>query len=94
MHCPQWRQFSIFFIFSCASGVSCAAEGDLRGLILDYRNNGGGILQEAVKIVSMFVPKGTEVVTTKGRTEHTVYRTQLDLCDRRLTKNMWIAPGL
>ena len=46
--------------------------------MLDYRNNGGGILQEAVKIVSMFVPKGTEVVTTKGRTEHTVYRTQLD----------------
>jgi carboxyl-terminal processing protease len=50
----------------------------LKALVLDYRNNGGGILQEAVKIVSMFVPKGTEVVTTKGRTEHTVYRTQLD----------------
>ena len=32
----------------------------LRGLILDYRGNGGGILQEAVKIVSMFVPKGTD----------------------------------
>lgn len=42
--------------------------GDLRGLILDYRGNGGGILQEAVKILSMFVPKGTEVVSTKGRT--------------------------
>lgn len=50
----------------------------LQALVLDYRNNGGGILQEAVKIVSMFVPKGTEVVTTKGRTEHTVYRTQLE----------------
>ena len=49
----------------------------LNALVLDYRNNGGGILQEAVKIVSMFVPKGTEVVTTKGRTEHTVNRTQL-----------------
>lgn len=50
----------------------------LRALVLDYRNNGGGILQEAVKIVSMFVPRGTEVVTTKGRTEHMVYRTQFD----------------
>ena len=44
------------------------AGGDLQGLVLDYRGNGGGILQEAVKILSMFVPKGTEVVRTKGRT--------------------------
>ena len=42
-------------------------EGELRGLILDYRSNGGGILQEAVKIVSLVVPKGTEVVSTRGR---------------------------
>lgn len=42
-------------------------EGDLRGLILDYRSNGGGILQEAVKILSLFVPKGTEAVSMKGR---------------------------
>jgi len=45
------------------------AEGRLDGLILDYRSNGGGILQEAVKILSLFVPKGTEVVATKGRSE-------------------------
>lgn len=53
------------------------AQGELKGLILDYRNNGGGIMQEAVKILSMFVPKGTEVVSTKGRTEESkkVYRT-------------------
>ncbi len=43
------------------------SEGELKGLILDYRNNGGGILQEAVKILSMFLPKGTTVVTTRGR---------------------------
>ena len=43
--------------------------GDLRGLILDYRSNGGGILQEAVRIVSLFVPKGTEVVSTRGRSK-------------------------
>ncbi len=55
-----------------------AAEGDLRGLILDYRNNGGGILQEAVKILSMFVPKGTEVVTTRGRTDNKSFRTAAD----------------
>lgn len=43
--------------------------GELRGLILDYRDNGGGSVNEAVKILSMFVPKGTEVVTMKGRTD-------------------------
>ncbi len=40
-----------------------------KGLILDYRGNGGGILQEAVKIISAFVPKGTEAVSMKGRTK-------------------------
>ena len=70
------------FTEGCYEDMRAALEGlqkqGLKALVLDYRNNGGGILQEAVKIVSMFVPKGTEVVTTKGRTEHTVYRTQLD----------------
>lgn len=51
-------------------------EGNLRGLVLDYRGNGGGIMQEAVKILSMFVPKGTEVVSTRGRSEQKNYRTQ------------------
>ncbi|MDE6069397.1 MAG: S41 family peptidase [Alistipes sp.] len=53
------------------------SEGELQGLILDYRSNTGGILQEAVKILSMFLPKGTEVVSTKGRTAESAqsYRT-------------------
>lgn len=51
-------------------------EGNLRGLVLDYRGNGGGIMQEAVKILSMFVPKGSEVVSTRGRSEQKSYRTQ------------------
>ena len=46
-----------------------AGEGELKGLVLDYRSNGGGIMQEAVKILGLFVPKGTGVVSTKGRTE-------------------------
>ena len=53
-------------------------EGELKGLVLDYRSNGGGIMQEAVKILSMFVPRGTEVVSTKGRTADSrqAYRTE------------------
>lgn len=45
------------------------SSGELKGVILDYRDNGGGSVSEAVKILSMFVPKGTEVVTMTGRTE-------------------------
>jgi len=37
------------------------------GIILDLRSNGGGILQEAVKIVNLFVPKGVEVVAQRGK---------------------------
>jgi carboxyl-terminal processing protease len=37
------------------------------GVILDLRSNGGGILQEAVKIVNLFVPKDVEVVSQRGK---------------------------
>ena len=36
-------------------------------LILDLRGNGGGIMEEAVSIVNIFVQKGQEVVSTKGK---------------------------
>ena len=36
-------------------------------LILDLRSNPGGLLMEAVKIVNMFVPKGEEIVSTRGK---------------------------
>ena len=36
-------------------------------LILDVRSNGGGLLSEAVEIVNFFVPKGKEIVKTKGK---------------------------
>lgn len=38
-------------------------------MILDLRGNGGGLLREAVNIVSLFVPKGELVVSTKGKIE-------------------------
>jgi len=41
----------------------------MKKLMLDLRGNGGGLLKEAVNIVNLFVPKGTEVVRTKGKIE-------------------------
>jgi len=38
-------------------------------VVLDLRGNGGGLLMEAVNIVNFFVPRGTEVVSTKGKIE-------------------------
>ncbi len=43
------------------------ATGQLRGLILDYRSNGGGVMQEAVDIASLFVPRGERIVSIMGR---------------------------
>jgi len=38
-------------------------------LVLDLRGNGGGLLNESVAIVNLFVPKGTEIVSTRGKDE-------------------------
>jgi carboxyl-terminal processing protease len=39
----------------------------LKGIIIDIRGNGGGLLNEAVDIVNIFVDRGQDVVTTKGK---------------------------
>lgn len=41
----------------------------MKKLVFDLRGNGGGLVIEAVKIVNMFVDKGTEIVSIKGRDE-------------------------
>ena len=40
---------------------------NIENLIIDLRSNGGGLLNEAVKIVNFFIPKGQKVVSTKSR---------------------------
>lgn len=56
------------------------AKGELKGLILDYRTNGGGVLQSAVKVLSLFVPKGTQVVEMRGRVaaENKTFKTEFE----------------
>ncbi len=43
------------------------ASGNLKGLVLDLRNNPGGLLDAAVGVCAAFLPKGALVVSTRGR---------------------------
>lgn len=55
----------------------------ITSLVLDLRGNGGGILEGAVQIVGMFVPKGSEVLSTKGKVKQwdRTYRTSTEPID-------------
>ena len=60
------------FTRNCSKDIKKAienlkSEGQLNGLILDLRNNPGGLLNESVDIVNLFVEKGEQVVSTKGK---------------------------
>lgn len=59
---------------------------DLKGIVLDLRGNGGGVLESAVKIVNLFVPKNTEVLCTRGRIkqDEKVYKTTQNPIDSKI----------
>lgn len=59
----------------------------MKTLILDYRSNTGGVLQEAVEILSYFLPAGSEVVSTRSTKSHNETR-------KFLTENPPIAPTI
>lgn len=57
-----------------------------KGLILDLRGNGGGLLESAVEILGIFLPKGTHVLTTRGHdlTSEKVYKTSVKPVDTKI----------
>ena len=61
-------------------------EQGMKYLIFDLRNNGGGLLQEAVNIMNIFVDQGTMISETKGKLEsqHNVYKTRFPVTDKNI----------
>ena len=50
--------------------VEMKKDHELKGFILDLRGNGGGLLNEAVDIVNLFIPKGKPVVSMRGKAQN------------------------
>lgn len=63
------------------------SKANLKRLIIDLRGNGGGLLDEAVNLVSLFVPRGTKVVSALGRVKQTdiIYYTKEEPVDTTLS---------
>lgn len=64
-------------------------------LVLDLRGNGGGILEQAVQIVNLFVPKGVEVLSTRGRNKQMdkIYKTTQEPVDEHIPLAVLIDGG-
>jgi carboxyl-terminal processing protease len=79
------------FTQNCASDVKKALlemkeKHQMERLILDLRDNGGGLLNEAVNLVNLFVKKGETVVSTKGKQadKNKTYKTTVDPIEEKL----------
>lgn len=78
---------STFSVEGCSKEIKRAfielKQQGATSMVLDVRGNGGGLLSEAVNVVNFFVPKGMEIVSTKGKfkqMDHT-YRTTSEPID-------------
>ncbi|KAA6336467.1 putative CtpA-like serine protease [termite gut metagenome] len=67
----------------------------ITSLIIDLRNNSGGLLTEAIEIVNFFVPRGKTVVTTKGRIKQSesIYKTTREPLDTEIPISVLVNNG-
>ncbi|MDE6090656.1 MAG: S41 family peptidase [Duncaniella sp.] len=68
------------------AGVEELIKDGAKSLILDLRGNGGGLVESAVEILGMFLPKGTTVLTTRGKgvMNEKIYRTSVNPVDTKI----------
>ena len=55
------------YLKNALDGLREKNHGELHGLVLDLRNNPGGLLDQAVRVADRFLPGGEVIVTTRGR---------------------------
>ena len=81
---------STFAIENCSKDIKKALielkQQGAKSIVLDLRGNGGGLLGEAVNVVNFFVPKGKEIVVTKGKIKQagTTYKTTNEPVDTEI----------
>jgi carboxyl-terminal processing protease len=78
-----------------ADAVVKLKEAGAKRLILDLRDNPGGLLHEAINIVSLFIPKGEEVVSTKGKVQewNKIYNTLNNPIDTAIPLAILVSEG-
>jgi carboxyl-terminal processing protease len=78
-----------------ADAVAKLKEKGAKRIILDLRDNPGGLLHEAINIVSLFIPKGEEVVSTKGKVQewNKVYNTLNNPIDTEIPLAILVSEG-
>lgn len=70
-------QFQDKSYYEMAQAMKKFENAKVKGIVLDLRNNGGGLLKEAIDISSIFLPKNKTVVFTRDRNKHEEhYKTQ------------------
>ena len=94
-----YMYISTFSVEGCSKEIKRALielkQQGATSLIIDLRGNGGGLLSEAVNVVNLFVPKGKEIVKTKGKfkqMDHT-YRTTNEPIDLEIPLTVLVDGG-